>query len=142
LKRITAVCLVIVGPVLAGCSNRPTAEELFAHETQCLRCYCASNAPAAEAALLDCVQYAQQCQRAGVKGIQYDEVFGRLYGRLYLVERHLGHREAAEQYLERYAHFHAASSSLARQIGRPHGEMERLITQKFDEGLQAGWKNH
>ena len=112
----------------------------MAKEMRSLELYCASNAVPAAAALRDCVQYAQLCQEAGIKGIQYDEVFARLYGRLYLVERHLGHTAEAEQCLEKYSHFHAANSSFARRNGRPHGEMEKLIEQKYDGGLQAAWR--
>jgi hypothetical protein len=74
-------------------------------------------------------------------GIQFDEVFARNYGRLYLLERRLGHSEAAEKYLEKYAHYHALASTLARRTGRPYGEMERLIEHKFDQGLQVVWKS-
>jgi hypothetical protein len=140
MERLMMSGFVLVGVCLAGCAKSPTREEFFAKEAKCVQYYCASNAPAAEAALLECAHYVQQCQKAGVNGILYDEVFARIYGRLYLVERHLGHSEAAEQYLEKYAHFHAVSSSLARRTGRPHGEKERLIEQKFDSALQAAWK--
>jgi hypothetical protein len=109
-------------------------------EVECLRCYCASNAAAAENALLECAWYTDQCRKAGVEGIQYDEVFARIYGRLYILERHLGRSVAAEQCFQRYAHFHAVSSSLARRAGRSHGQMERLIEHKFDDGLQTAWK--
>ena len=109
-------------------------------EVECLRCYCASNAVTAETALLECARYAEQCRVAGVEGIQYDEVFARIYGRLYIVERYLGRSVAAEQCLQQYARFHAVSSSLARRAGRSHGQMERLIEHKFDDGLQTAWK--
>jgi hypothetical protein len=109
-------------------------------ETKALRYYCASSAPAAEAALLDCARYAEKCQKVAVPGIIYDEVFARIYGRLYIVERRLGNGDRAEQCLEKYARFHAASSTLARRTGRPYGEMERLIEEKFNQGLQPAWK--
>ena len=140
MKWVILGCVIIAGALLTGCSERLTREGLLAREAYCLRCYCASNAVVAEAALLECVRYAQQCQEAGVKDILYDEVLARTYGRLYLVERHLGHSAEAEQYLQKYARFHAASSSLARRMGRPHGEMERLIEQKFDHGMQTAWR--
>ena len=132
--------IVLAGVCLVGCAKYPTREEFLAKEARCVQYYCASNALTAEAALLECARYAKQCQEAGVNGILYDEVFARIYGRLYLVERHLGHNAEAEQYLQKYARFHAVSSSLARQTGRPHGEMERLIEQKFDRSLQIAWK--
>lgn len=141
MKCLTVNGFVLAAVCLAGCAGRPTKEEFSSRESECLKCYCASNAPAAEAALLELERYARQCQTAGVTGIQYDEVFARIYGRLYLVERRLGHSKAAEQYLAKYAHFHALSSTLARRIGRPYGEMERLIEHKFDDGLQAAWKS-
>ncbi len=140
MKRITLACIIIAGLFVAGCAKHPARDEFRVKEAKCLQCYCASNAVTAEAALLECARLAQQCQQAGVEGVPYDEVFARTYGRLYLVERHLGHNAEAEQYLEKYAHFHAVASSLARQTGRSHGEMERLIEQKFDSNLQVAWK--
>jgi hypothetical protein len=141
MERLMLSSFVLAGVCLVGCGKSPTRAEFLAKEAKCVQDYCASNAPTAEAALLECARYTQQCQKAGVKGILYDEVFARTYGRLYLVARHLGHNEEAEQYLQKYACFHAVSSSLARRTGRPHGEMERLIEQKFDRGLQTSWRS-
>ena len=140
MKHITSASILVAGLCLVGCAKPPTAKEFLAKEGKCLECYCRSNALTAETALLDCVLYAQKCQKVGVNDILYDEVFARMYGRLYLVERHLGHNADAEQYLEKYAHFHGIAGSLARYTGRPHGEMERLIEQKFDSDLQVAWK--
>jgi len=140
IERFVLIGLVLAGLCLAGCDRSPTKEEFLSKEMQCLQCYCASNAVAAETALLDCARYADACQKAGIDGIQYDEVFARIYGRLYIVERHLGRSEAAEEYLQMYARFHALSSSFARRTGRPYGEMERLIERKFDDGLQVAWR--
>lgn len=140
MERFVLSGFVLLGLCLAGCARCPTKEEFLSKEVKCLQCYCASNAIAAEAALLECARCADQCQKAGIEGIQYDEVFARIYGRLYVVERHLGRSKAAEQCLQRYAHFHAVSSSLARRMGLPHGEMEGLIEHKFDDGLQIAWK--
>ncbi len=141
MKSILPVCCIIAGLLVAGCAKPAARDEFRAVEAKCLQCYIASNAVTAEAALLECARCAQQCQEAGVEGIPYDEVFAQTYGRLYLVERHLGHDAEAEQYLEKYARFHGMASSLARRTGRPHGEMERLIAQKFDSSLQVAWKS-
>lgn len=130
----------MAGLYLTGCGQQPNREEFQSRELKCLQCYYGSNAITAEAALIDCARDADRCQSAGVEGIQYNEVFARIYGRLYLVERHLGHSKAAEQDLERYAHYHALLSSFARQSGCPYGEMERLIEHKFDNGIQPAWK--
>jgi hypothetical protein len=132
--------VVLAGLLLAGCAKCPTREECFAKEARCLSSYCSSNAAVAEAALLDCAAYAHRCEQAGIEGIPYNEVFARLYGRLYLVARYLGHSEVAEQYLEKYAHYHAFASTQARQTGRVHGEMEALIRRKFDQGLEVAWR--
>ena len=140
MKRLKLSGIVLAVVCLAGCAGKPTREEFFSRESECLKHYCASNLLAAEAALIELERYAQQCQQAGVGGIQYNEVFLRIYGRLYLVERRLGHSKEAERDLEKYARFHGLSSTLARRMGRPHGEMERLIDEKVDQGLQVGWK--
>lgn len=141
MNRFIVGCLISAGLLLAACSNTPTKEEFATNEAKCVQWYCASNAPAAEVALLELESFTRRCQEARVEGIPYDEVFGRIYGRLYLVERHLNHSKAAEHYLEKYAHYHAVSSTLARQMGRPHGEMERLIVEKYDDGLTPVWRN-
>lgn len=140
MNRLMLGGFVLAGVCLVGCAKGPTKEVFLRHEAECVQCYCASNAVTAEAALLDCARYAEECQQAGVKGIAYDQVFARTYGRLYLMERHLGHSAEAEQYLQKYARYHAIASSLARRTGGPHGEMERLIEQKYDRGLHAAWK--
>ena len=140
MERLMLGYFIMAGLFLAGCAKPLTKEEFLAQEAKCLQYYCASNALTAEAALLDCARYAEGCQKAGVQDILYDGVFARTYGRLYLVERHLGHSAEAEQYLEKYARYHAVSSTLARRTGRPHGEMERLIEQKYDQALQPAWK--
>ena len=44
-------------------------------------------------------------------------------------------------YLEQYAHYHAIASPLVRRTGRPYGEMEMLIQDKLDRGMQAAWKS-
>jgi hypothetical protein len=140
-QRLLLAGLVVAGLCLGGCAPTLSKEEFQTKEVSCLQAYCASNALAAEASLRECAQYAEACQRAGIQGIQYDEVFARIYGRLYVVERRLGQSQMAEECLQRYARHHAVLSSLARQTGRPHGEMERLIEVKFDDGMQTAWKD-
>jgi len=139
MKNIMLVCTILAGLILTGCAKRPTRQEFLTREAQCLKQYCSSDATAAEAGLLDLARYVERCQKTGVADIQYNEVMARTYGRLYLVERHLGRSAEAEVSLQKYAHYHGVSSSLARRTGRPHGEMEKLIEQKFDPGLQKLW---
>lgn len=131
---------IAAGLAFAGCGKPPTRQELLSREVKALHCYCASNAAVAETALLECARYVERCRQAGVEGIQYDEVLARTYGRLYLVARRLGHHPAAEQYLACYARVHARLSPEARRAARPCGEMERLIRNEYDGGLQTTWK--
>jgi hypothetical protein len=139
MKNVILCCTILVSVFLAGCGNPPSKQEFLAMEAECVRCYTQSNALAAEAALLECVRFAEQCQKAGVRGILFDEVFARLYGRLYVVARHLGHNTQAERYLEKYGRYHAALSTLTRRTGHPHGEMVNLIKEKYDHGLHPVW---
>jgi len=141
MKNLMLAGFVMAGLCLAGCSEAPTRKEFLAKETSSFQCYCVSNAVTAETALLDCVRYAEQCQQAGVKGILYDEVFARIYGRLYLVARHLGHNAEAEQHLQKFAYFDTLAHTLPRQNDQPQEEMERAIEKKFDSDLQIAWKN-
>jgi hypothetical protein len=141
MKIMVIICSVVLSLCLSGCSERPTREQFLGNAARSLQCYCASNAPSAEAALMEFERYAHQCRRAGIKGIPYDEVLARTYARLYLLERHLEHEAAAERYLENYGHFYTTQGSLARQMDRPPGDMESLIQHKYDEGLRPRWKN-
>jgi hypothetical protein len=134
--------MVAASVLLTGCAQQPTLEEFVKREAQCLRHYCESDAIQAENALRDCLKYVQACERAGVTGISYDEVFARLYGRVYLVQRHLGQSREAEETLEKYARFNAAYSREGRELGRPHGDMEKLIEHRYDEGLRKAWKGN
>ncbi len=132
--------LVIAGLGCSGCRPPPTREKLLSCEVRALHCYCASNAVVAEAALLDCARYAEQCRQAGVGGIAYDEILALTYGRLYVVARGRGRDEAAERYLIQYARFHARLSTEARRSAGVYGDMERVISHKFDGGLRTAWR--
>ncbi len=121
----------------AGCSRRPTRLEFLRMESVALNCYCASNAPTAEAALVHLAQCARQCQNARVSGIQYDEVLSRAYGRLYLIERRLGHAKEAKQYLNAY--LQASSRGMARGLGLAHAGTETTMARTLDEGLRPAW---
>lgn len=131
---------VLAGVCLIGCAKYPTREEFLKMEAECLKCYCVSNATAAKAALLECIRYARRCQKAGIKGIQYDEVLARTYGRLYLVERHLGNSGRAEQYLQEVVQIYSGPSSVPGQTGQPPVEIWTLIEEKIDRGLIVAWK--
>lgn len=140
MKQLMASIFVLATVCLVGCAKCPTREEFLRKETECLKCYCVSNATAAEAALLECARYARQCQTAGVNGIKYDEVFARIYGRLYLVERHLGNSRAAEEYLDKIAQFYAGPGRVRPRADLPPIEMQALIEEKIDRGLMVAWK--
>jgi hypothetical protein len=141
MDRLIAVGLLLAAFCLAGCSEPPTKEKFSSRELKCLQCYCRSNAVSAEAALLECARYADACQKAGVKGIQYNEVSARIYGRLYLVEQHLGHSMAAEQFLQKYAKFRADSARVAGNAGLLRPEVERMIERELDHGLRTVWQS-
>lgn len=140
LERLVLSGLVLAGVCLVGCAQSPTREEFLRKEAECLKCYCASNGAAAEAALLECARYARQCQKAGVNGIKYDEVCARIYGRLYLVERHLGNSGTAEHYLQKVVPFYALPSSVPGRTAPPTANMQTLIEEKVDRGLKVAWK--
>ena len=109
-------------------------------EAACLQCYCASNALAAQSALLACERYGRQCQAAGVNGIVYDEVFARIYGRLCLVSRHLGKDQAAEEYFRKAAQYYSRARADPLAAGRPPLGIKELIEKETDHGLRVAWK--
>lgn len=132
---------VIAGVCLAGCTQEhATRAELTRKEIKSMKAYCTGKAPAAEAALLECARYSARCQREGVSGILFDEVFARTYGRLYLVEKHLGKQRAAEEYYQKAAECYQRSyGARRRSIARSH-EMQLLIEKELDRGLRVAWK--
>jgi hypothetical protein len=130
--------LAVAGAV--GCSKQPTKSEFLRIEADCFKCYCFSNAPVAEAALLECERYAHQCREHSVNHIPYDEVLFRIYGRLYLVSKHLDRSQAAEQYLQKAAECYRRSSGNPARTNRPTMVMRGLIEQDVDQGLTVAWK--
>ncbi len=135
---ISIFVLTVAG--LVGCSQPATRTEFIKKDAECLRCYCASNAISAETALLELNDYALQCQKEGVTGILYDEVFTRIYGRLYLVEEHLGKRQAAEAYLQQAIAHYRGSGGSPRQGGLPAQEIRDLILREANTGPQVAWQ--
>jgi hypothetical protein len=133
--------VVIVGVWVSGCTQEhATRADLARREIASLRSYCTGTARAAEADLLECERYSCVCQREGVSGIRFDEVFARTYGRLYLVERHLGRKRAAEEYLQKAAEFYRRSyAPSVRSVARPK-EIQLLIEKELDRGLRVAWK--
>ncbi len=132
---------IIAGVFLAGCTQQhATRAELIKKEIAALKSYCTGNARTAEAALLDSERYSRCCQLAGVNGILFDEVFARTYGRLYLVEKHLGKSGAAEEYFQKAAeHYQRSFAARGRSITGPHA-MQLLIEKELDAGLKVAWK--
>jgi hypothetical protein len=53
--------------------------------------------------MLELEQYTRQCEKAGTRGIKFDQYYAAVYSRLYLVEKELGKHEAAEQYYQKAA---------------------------------------
>jgi hypothetical protein len=142
MKRVALIMSVCAVAWFAGCFRQPTKSEFLKIEADCFRCYCFSNAPVAEAALLECERYARQCQENSVNDILYDEVLFRTYGRLYLVSRHLGKRQAAEEYLQKAAECQRRFSGNPARTNRPTMVMRGLIEQDVDHGLTVVWKSH
>jgi hypothetical protein len=133
--------LVIAGLYLSGCAQEhATRAELTRKEIKALKSYCTGTAQTAEADLLECERYSRCCQREGVSGIRFDEVLARTYGRLYLVEKHLGNNRAAEEYFQKAAAVYQESlAANRRSVARP-AEMRLLIEKELDHGLRVAWR--
>jgi len=132
---------VIAGMCVSGCmQEHATRAELTRKEIKSLKSYCTGTAQNAEAALRECERYCGCCQRDGVSGIRFDEVFARTYGRLYIVEKHLGKNAAAEEYFQKAAAlYHKSLAANGRSVVRPH-EMQLLLEKELDRGLKVAWK--
>jgi hypothetical protein len=140
MKPLALTIFVLTGAGLVGCSKPATRTEFLRKDVACLRCYCASNAISAETALLELNRYALRCQKEGVSGILYDQVFSRTYGRLYLVEMHLGKREEAEDYLQKAVQYYRSSGHGRRQTSLPPPETRELVLREANPGLQVAWQ--
>jgi hypothetical protein len=133
--------LLLAGACVAGCTQEhATRAGLTGKEISSLKAYCTGNARAAEAALLETERYSRCCQREGVGGILFDEVYARTYGRLYLVERRLGNNRAAEEYFQKAAECCRRSlAARGRSVEGPRG-LQLLIEKEMDSGLRVAWK--
>jgi hypothetical protein len=141
MKPLALSIIVLTGVGLVGCSKPATRTEFIRKDVACLRCYCASNAIVAEKALLELDQYARQCQKEGVSGILYDEVFSRIYGRLYLVEKQLGERRAAEHCLQKAVQHYQSSGHVPSQTGPPLPQIQELVIRAANPGFNLAWQN-
>ncbi len=132
--------IVLVSAMLLGCSPKASRTEFVRKDVQCLRCYCASNAVIAEAALLDLVEYAERCQQESVSGILYDQVLGRAYARLFLVEEQMGKRQAAEwSYGKALEHYQRAGLSRGR-TNLMVGRVREVVEMMADPNLSVAWR--
>ena len=141
MKPLALTIFVLTAAGLVGCSKPATRTEFIRKEMVCLHCYCASNAVVAETALLELDQYALQCQKEGVSGIAYDQMFTRLYGRLYLVEKHLGERRAARYYLQKAVRHYQSSGHGPWQTNLPPSQIQDLVIREANPGLNVAWQH-
>jgi hypothetical protein len=141
MKRPMIGSVVAAGVFLAGCGERPTKQEFLARELNALESYCTADAMTAHDALRVSVVYIEKCRKLGVQGILYDEVLARSYGRLYLVERHLGHSADAEECLRKYMQILAVSNSRATVERGGRSSLEHLVAERVDGDLHASWKS-
>lgn len=140
--RLSGSVICVLGGVwLVGCSKPPSRTEYLQEETECLRIYCTSNAITAESGLIDCIQFLRQCQKAKMGGIIYDEDFMRIYGRLYLVETHLGKKKEAEEYFQEAVKCDERVGSGSQSPAPNTNQLRQFFENDLDQGLKVAWKN-
>lgn len=104
-RGIGSVLLAALVGSLLSCARAPTSLEHLRRETDLVGLYLKTNAPGAEAAMLELEKYTRRCERGGTRRVDFARTYAAIYSRLYLVEKRLGKREAAERY------YHQAVSS-------------------------------
>jgi hypothetical protein len=140
MKCVAMSAIVVAGAVLAGCSEQATKTGFLTKNAEFLQCYCASNAATAETALLGLVRYTEQCQKEGVNGILYDEVFAHTYARLCVVEQHLRKSQAAEEYSRRALEHYQRSGLSIRQRNLSAAMVHEPLEAAADPGLIMAWR--
>ena len=95
--RLFAYCLLTLICGL-GCQRGRDETSYFAKSIDCLDHYLNTNAPSAEAAMLELERFTQDCEKVGSQGIDFNEYYAALYSRLYLLSHKLGKHENASRY--------------------------------------------
>ena len=139
MNYVILLVLIVAGCGFTGCSEKATRTEFRKRDVSCLRCYCASNALTAETALLELARYAGRCQNEKVSGIPYDDIFARTYARLYLVEKHLGKSQAAQQHLRDALEYYKRSGRKPGSLDLAPAMVGELLAQKADLSLAVAW---
>lgn len=102
IMRTSFIILLLAG-LLVGCEKAPSDVEVFTKTTEALDSYLHTNALGAEAVMLQLERATHAWEKAGYRGrgpgaMPLDQAYASLYSRLYLVEKALGKKEAADGY--------------------------------------------
>jgi hypothetical protein len=98
-----------------GCSKKPSEREYFRKMMDTRVVYLYSNAPAAEAALLELEAFARKCQDARIWRVKFEKEFVFIYARLYLLNKHAGKESEAEAYFNKF--YENYTGSVAEFVG-------------------------
>ena len=95
--------IILLGTLLVGCGAGPSDVEVFTKTTEAVDSYLHTNALGAETVMLQLERATHAWEKAGYRGggpgaISLDQAYASLYSRLYLVEKELEKKEAADGY--------------------------------------------
>jgi hypothetical protein len=138
MQRLTIIVLLGI-TCLAGCSKAPGRIRYLKNTTGFLERYMTNDVAGAEVALLEWETYTRQCQKAGTKGIRFDDEFALIYGRLSLVSERLGKKEAGQEYFQKCISLWEKADGGRQRAGNPRTPEE--IRKWFEESdWPAKWK--
>jgi hypothetical protein len=138
---VAAITLLAAGVVcLPGCSKAPSGTQYLRTTYDFLVRYCTNDAVSAEAALLEWEAYAIQGHKAKVWRIKFDQEFAAIYGRLYLVERHLGKMEEAKMYFQKCVEWCHRMNMRERRPLLSDDEIRVWLEERIDRDWPSKWR--
>lgn len=93
-------CLFVV-----GCGRSSSSTEQFLKSAELVDTYLNTNAPGAEAAMLELEKLIHEWESRGATGIDYDQQYAAVYSRLILVTSALGKNQEAKTYYNRASNY-------------------------------------
>jgi hypothetical protein len=92
---ISLLLLAIAGCTQSG-TRALTGGEYVVRLGEFLEVYLTTNAPAAEAAMIELLRLTQECERARTSHIEYDQQYAAIYSRMYLVQKKMSKTAEAQ----------------------------------------------
>jgi hypothetical protein len=105
MKHRLVIYTLIGVALLAGCSRGPTPEDLFQERMLFEARYAKGTLQAAENAMLEYLDALCKHRNDNVRGLDYNYLFGLVYGRLFVLNDALGDQTEADEYYAKSLHW-------------------------------------